>query len=190
MEEKLTTEHYKYINTLVYAMTSPTVFSKEDREDIFQNVIVKIHSSNSVLLEDKGKVLAYLKRSVRNGIIDFYRVNSDENKILKTEDYDLRYLSEIFGFGSDLTPEDMLICPLAHKAIDVDLNLSYAINKVGKMLTKRQFTIWFNFCIGDNYEELASAHKTSTQSIANTLVKIRRKIQEELENDNEIYNGD
>lgn len=54
--------------------------SKEDAEDILQNVFIKI-SSNVDKLSDEEKLRSWIFTITRNAIIDFYRVNSSRKRI-------------------------------------------------------------------------------------------------------------
>lgn len=58
--------------------------SKEDAEDILQNVFIKI-ASNVDKLEDQVKVKSWMFTITRNAIIDYYRVNAKRSRIAVQE---------------------------------------------------------------------------------------------------------
>lgn len=53
---------------------------KEDAEDILQNVFVKI-SANIEKLADKEKLQSWIYAITRNAIMDYYRANSNTNRV-------------------------------------------------------------------------------------------------------------
>jgi RNA polymerase sigma-70 factor, ECF subfamily len=54
--------------------------SKEDAEDILQNVFIKI-ASNINKLSDEEKLQSWIYTITRNAIIDYYRVNASQKKL-------------------------------------------------------------------------------------------------------------
>jgi RNA polymerase sigma-70 factor (ECF subfamily) len=64
------------------------VRSKEDAEDILQNVFIKI-SSNIDKLEEDVKLKNWIFTITRNSIIDYYRLNARRKNIAIMDDVDL-----------------------------------------------------------------------------------------------------
>jgi RNA polymerase sigma-70 factor (ECF subfamily) len=67
--------------------------SKEDAEDILQNVFIKI-SANVNKLSEKEKLQSWVFTITRNAIIDYYRVNATKKNILMGEDLAQQVLEE------------------------------------------------------------------------------------------------
>jgi RNA polymerase sigma-70 factor (ECF subfamily) len=61
--------------------------SKEDAEDILQNVFIKI-SSNVDKLDEDVKLKNWIFTITRNAVIDYYRVNANRKKVGVTEEID------------------------------------------------------------------------------------------------------
>src|SRR5690349_12278626 len=55
--------------------------SREDAEDILQNVFIKI-SGNLNKLSEKEKLRSWIYAITRNSIIDYYRTNASQNTLL------------------------------------------------------------------------------------------------------------
>jgi RNA polymerase sigma-70 factor, ECF subfamily len=70
------TEFHRSLLTFVRSK----IRSKEDAEDILQNVFAKI-SANVNSLSEKEKIQNWLFTVTRNAVIDYYRVNSKRRKI-------------------------------------------------------------------------------------------------------------
>jgi RNA polymerase sigma-70 factor, ECF subfamily len=63
------------------------VRSKEDAEDILQNVFIRI-ASNIDKLSDKVRLRNWIFTVTRNAIIDYYRINANRKKLAVTEEID------------------------------------------------------------------------------------------------------
>jgi len=90
--------------------------SKEDAEDILQNVFIKI-SANLNKLSDEGKLQSWLFTITRNAIIDYYRTNASkknvevdsqmEKSILDESDFDpTKGLDQCMNTMIEMLPEE------------------------------------------------------------------------------------
>jgi RNA polymerase sigma-70 factor, ECF subfamily len=75
---------YKTFHQQLLAFIQSKIKSKEDAEDILQNVFIKI-SLNIDTLTEEVKLKSWIYSITRNSIIDYYRVNSGKNKTSSEE---------------------------------------------------------------------------------------------------------
>jgi len=78
---------YKQFNSELLGYVRSKVRSKEDAEDILQNVFIRI-SSNVDKLTDGLKLKNWIFTITRNAIIDYYRVNANKRKIAVSTEID------------------------------------------------------------------------------------------------------
>lgn len=78
---------YEQFHQSLLSYIRSKVRSKEDAEDILQNVFVKI-SSNVSKLQEHEKLKSWIYTITRNAIIDYYRANSNNKRIAITEDFE------------------------------------------------------------------------------------------------------
>ena len=71
---------YRQFHSDLLGYVKSKVGSREDAEDILQNVFIKISSNIDTLTEDT-KVKNWIFTITRNAIIDYYRVNANKRKI-------------------------------------------------------------------------------------------------------------
>lgn len=81
------TNIYKQFHTDLLAYVRSKVRSKEDAEDILQNVFIKI-SSNVNKLNEEVKLKSWIFTITRNAIIDYYRTNANKKKVTVAEEID------------------------------------------------------------------------------------------------------
>jgi RNA polymerase sigma-70 factor (ECF subfamily) len=74
------TSIYKEFHSELLRYVKSKVRSKEDAEDILQNVFVKISTNVDKLTEDV-KIKNWLYSITRNTIIDYYRTNANKRKV-------------------------------------------------------------------------------------------------------------
>ena len=74
------TKIYKQFHAELLNYVKSKVRSKEDAEDILQNVFIKI-SSNVDKLNEEDKLKNWLFTITRNSIIDYYRTNANKRKV-------------------------------------------------------------------------------------------------------------
>ena len=75
---------YKQFHQQLLGYVRTKVSSKEDAEDILQNVFIKI-SSSLEQLSDEVKVKGWIYAITRNAVIDYYRLNVNRKKIALIE---------------------------------------------------------------------------------------------------------
>lgn len=78
---------YKQFHSDLLSYVKSKVRSREDAEDILQNVFVKISSGINKLDEDV-KLKNWIFTITRNTIIDYYRVNANKKKFAVSEELD------------------------------------------------------------------------------------------------------
>ncbi len=78
---------YKQFHTELFGYIKNKVRSKEDAEDLLQNVFIKISSNVNSLTEDV-KIKNWIFTITRNTIIDYYRVNAARKKVAVTGEID------------------------------------------------------------------------------------------------------
>jgi RNA polymerase sigma-70 factor, ECF subfamily len=78
---------YNQFHSELLAYVKSKVRSKEDAEDILQNVFIKI-SSNADKLGEDVKLTNWLFTITRNTIIDYYRVNANKRKVAVADEID------------------------------------------------------------------------------------------------------
>jgi RNA polymerase sigma-70 factor (ECF subfamily) len=71
---------YKEFHSELLRYVKSKVRSREDAEDILQNVFIKISSNLNKLTEDV-KIKSWLFTITRNTIIDYYRTNANKKKV-------------------------------------------------------------------------------------------------------------
>lgn len=78
---------FKQFHSEMLAYIKSKVRSREDAEDILQNVFIKI-SSGIDKLEEEIKIKNWIFTITRNAIIDYYRVNANQKKLVISEELD------------------------------------------------------------------------------------------------------
>jgi RNA polymerase sigma-70 factor (ECF subfamily) len=78
---------YKQFHQELLGYLKSKVRSKEDAEDILQNVFIKV-SSNLDKLEEKIKLKSWLFTITRNAVIDYYRANANKRIVSDETDED------------------------------------------------------------------------------------------------------
>lgn len=78
---------YKEFHFALLAYVKSKVRSREDAEDILQNVFIKI-SSNIDKLTEEVKLKNWIFTITRNAIIDYYRVNATKKKVAVPDEID------------------------------------------------------------------------------------------------------
>lgn len=78
---------YKQFHSDLLGYVKSKVRSREDAEDILQNVFIKISSNIDKLTEDV-KLKSWIFTITRNAIIDYYRVNATKKKVGVPEEID------------------------------------------------------------------------------------------------------
>ena len=76
---------YKQFHSELFGYVKSKVRSREDAEDILQNVFVKISSSIDKLDEDV-KIKNWIFTVTRNTIIDYYRLNTNRKKLAMSDE--------------------------------------------------------------------------------------------------------
>ena len=79
---------YKQFHLQLLAYLKSKIRSKEDAEDILQNVFIRV-SSNVDKLEEKIKLKSWLFTITRNAVIDYYRVNASKKTVAGKIDEDI-----------------------------------------------------------------------------------------------------
>jgi RNA polymerase sigma-70 factor (ECF subfamily) len=79
---------YKQFHQELLGYLKSKIRSKEDAEDILQNVFIKV-SSNVDKLEEKIKLKSWLFTITRNAVIDYYRVNAKKRTVSGEIDEDV-----------------------------------------------------------------------------------------------------
>jgi RNA polymerase sigma-70 factor (ECF subfamily) len=76
---------YKTFHSELLGYIKSKVRSREDAEDILQNVFIKISSNLNKLTEDV-KLKNWIYTITRNAIIDYYRINANKKKVTINEE--------------------------------------------------------------------------------------------------------
>jgi RNA polymerase sigma-70 factor, ECF subfamily len=76
---------YKQFHSELLGYIRSKIRSREDAEDILQNVFIKISANLDKLTEDV-KLKSWIYTISRNAIIDYYRVNASKKKIALNEE--------------------------------------------------------------------------------------------------------
>ena len=84
---------YKQFHSDLLGYVKSKVRSREDAEDILQNVFIKISSNIDKLTQDV-KLKSWIFTITRNAIIDYYRVNATKKKVAVPEEID-EYILEL-----------------------------------------------------------------------------------------------
>lgn len=78
---------YKQFHSELLSYIKSKVRSREDAEDILQNVFVKM-SLGIAKLDEDVKIKNWIFTVTRNTIIDYYRVNANKKKLAVNEEFD------------------------------------------------------------------------------------------------------
>ena len=78
---------YKEFNQQLFGYVKSKIRSKEDAEDILQNVFIKISTHVDKLAEEE-KLKNWIFTITRNASIDFYRVNANKKKVSVPDEID------------------------------------------------------------------------------------------------------
>lgn len=78
---------YKQFHSDLLGYVKSKIRSREDAEDILQNVFIKISANLDKLTEDV-KLKSWIFTITRNAIIDYYRVNATKKKVAVPEEID------------------------------------------------------------------------------------------------------
>jgi RNA polymerase sigma-70 factor, ECF subfamily len=84
---------YKEFHSQLLGYVKSKVRSKEDAEDILQNVFIKISSSLDKLTHET-KLRSWLFTITRNAIIDYYRINVNRKNVALVKEIDEDVLEE------------------------------------------------------------------------------------------------
>lgn len=84
---------YTEFHRSLLAYVRSKIRSKEDAEDIMQNVFAKI-SANADSLSEKDKIQNWLFTVTRNAVIDYYRVNAKKKNVELNESISEQLLEE------------------------------------------------------------------------------------------------
>jgi RNA polymerase sigma-70 factor, ECF subfamily len=86
---------YKQFHSELLGYIKRKVRSREDAEDILQNVFIKISASLDKLADDI-RLKSWIFTITRNAIIDYYRINANKKKVTGNEEIkdDIRDLDE------------------------------------------------------------------------------------------------
>lgn len=118
---------YTQFHSSLLSFIRSKIRSREDAEDILQNVFVKI-SSNVDKLSDEQKLKSWIFTITRNTIIDYYRVNASHKKIpvdneIEETILDEEYLDSTKGLDQCMTSMINLL-PDEYKSIIIDAELN------------------------------------------------------------------
>jgi len=117
---------YTQFNRSLLSFIRSKIRSKEDAEDILQNVFIKI-SSNVNKLSDEEKLQSWIFTITRNAIIDYYRINASHKSIevdSVVEDNMLVEESNDPTKGLDLCMKSMIdLLPEEYRTIIIDSEL-------------------------------------------------------------------
>lgn len=84
---------YKQFHSQLLSYIRSKIRSKEDAEDILQNVFIRI-SSNVDKLHDDEKLKSWIFTITRNAVIDYYRLNATKRKVDVTTEIEENVLDE------------------------------------------------------------------------------------------------
>jgi RNA polymerase sigma-70 factor (ECF subfamily) len=100
--------------------------SKEDAEDILQNVFVRI-SNNVNKLSDEEKLQSWIFTITRNAIIDYYRVNASKKRLAVDAEMEENILEDVHidtTKGLDLCMNNMIdLLPEEYRDIIIDAEI-------------------------------------------------------------------
>jgi RNA polymerase sigma-70 factor, ECF subfamily len=117
---------YTQFNRSLLSFIRNKIRSKEDAEDILQNVFIKI-SANVNKLSDEEKLQSWIFTITRNAIIDYYRINASHKNIEMdrvVEDSMWVEESEDTTKGLDLCMKSMIdLLPEEYRTIIIDSEL-------------------------------------------------------------------
>src|SRR5687768_11944681 len=118
---------YTQFHSSLLSFIRSKIRSREDAEDILQNVFVKI-SSNVDKLSDEQKLKSWIYTITRNTIIDYYRVNASHKKIPVDNEIEETILDEEYldsTKGLDQCMMSMInLLPDEYKGIIIDAELN------------------------------------------------------------------
>jgi RNA polymerase sigma-70 factor (ECF subfamily) len=118
---------YTQFHSSLLSFIRSKIRSKEDAEDILQNVFIKI-SSNVDKLSDEQKLKSWIYTITRNTIIDYYRVNASQKKIPVDNEIEETILDEEYSDstkGLDQCMTSMInLLPDEYKSIIIDAELN------------------------------------------------------------------
>jgi len=86
------TSIYKQFHSELLGFVKSKIRSKEDAEDVLQNVFIRI-SSNVDKLNDDVKLKNWIFTITRNAIIDYYRVSATKRKVAVVDEIDENILN-------------------------------------------------------------------------------------------------
>jgi RNA polymerase sigma-70 factor, ECF subfamily len=90
---------YTEFHRTLLAYVRSKIRSKEDAEDILQNVFTKI-SANADSLSEKEKIKNWLFTITRNAVIDYYRVNAKKKSIELNESISTQLIEEETSYST------------------------------------------------------------------------------------------
>jgi len=118
---------YTQFHNSLFSFVRSKIKSKEDAEDILQNVFIKI-SANVNRLTDEEKLQSWIFTITRNAIIDYYRTNTSKRSVSIGPDQEEDMLDEIQTDptkGLDQCISAMInLLPEEYKSIIVDSELN------------------------------------------------------------------
>lgn len=118
---------YTQFHSSLLSFIRSKIRSREDAEDILQNVFVKI-SSNVDKLSDEQKLKSWIYTITRNTIIDYYRVNASHKKIPVDNEIEETILDEEYldsTKGLDQCMMSMInLLPDEYRGIIIDAELN------------------------------------------------------------------
>lgn len=77
---------YKTFRSEILGYIKSKIRSREDAEDILQNVFIKISANLDKLAGEDVKLKSWIFTITRNAIIDYYRINANKKKVAVTEE--------------------------------------------------------------------------------------------------------
>ena len=84
---------YKTFHSHLLNYIRSKIRSKEDAEDILQNVFIRISSNVDKLSEDK-KLKGWIFTITRNAVIDYYRANASKKKFADSAEFENNIMEE------------------------------------------------------------------------------------------------
>jgi RNA polymerase sigma-70 factor, ECF subfamily len=118
---------YTQFHNSLLSFVRSKIKSKEDAEDILQNVFIKI-SANVNRLTDEEKLQSWIFTITRNAIIDYYRTNTSKRSVSIGPDQEEDMLDEIQTDptkGLDQCISTMInLLPEEYKSIIIDSELN------------------------------------------------------------------
>ena len=117
---------YNQFHRSLLSFIRSRIRSKEDAEDILQNVFIKI-SANVDKLTEQEKLQSWIYTITRNAIIDYYRVNATKKNVVMNEYLEESILEEETEDptkGLDQCVNSMIgLLPAEYKSIIIDSEL-------------------------------------------------------------------